>query len=202
VKHYGLNRENVPQIFVPLTQSGGVAGRFLVRTEGDPLTVAQALRTHIHAVDPDMPIKNVTTLAELRSQFLATPKLTALLLTVFAALALVVTIGGISGVIAISVTHRLEEFGVRMALGARRPQILWQVIGQGLRLVGVGLIAGIGLSFAATKVLSAYLFATSPTDPLTLVFVCVAFLGAGVVSCLGPAWRATSVDPLTALRGD
>ena len=201
-KQYGLDRENVPQVFVPLTQSGGLAGRFLVRTEGDPLAVAQALRTHIHAVDPDMPIKNVTTLADLRSQFLATPKLTALLLTVFAALALVVTVAGISGVIAISVSQRIEEFGVRMALGASRPQILTQVIGQGLRLVGAGLIAGIVMSFAATKVLSAYLFATRPTDPLTLLFVCVAFLVAGVVSCLGPAWRATSVDPLTALRGD
>ena len=71
-----LNRETVPQVFVPLTQSGGVAGRFLVRTESDPLTVAQAIRTEIHAVDPDMPIKNVTTLAELRTEFLATPKLT------------------------------------------------------------------------------------------------------------------------------
>jgi ABC-type antimicrobial peptide transport system permease subunit len=89
-----------------------------------------------------------------------------------------------------------------MALGARRPQILWQVIGQGVRLVGAGLVIGIALSFAATKVLSAYLFATQPTDPVTLLVVCVAFLAAGVVSCLGPAWRATSADPLTALRGD
>ena len=201
-RQYGLNRETIPQVFVPLTQSGGVAGRFLVRTESDPLTVARAIRTEIHAVDPDMPIKNVTTLAELRTEFLATPKLTALLLSVFAALALVVTIAGISGVIAISVTHRLEEFGVRMALGATRPQILRQVVGQGLRLVAVGLAAGIALSFAATKVLSAYLFATKPTDPATLALVGVAFLGAGVLSCLGPAWRATSADPLQALRAD
>ncbi|HMC77330.1 MAG TPA: ABC transporter permease, partial [Vicinamibacterales bacterium] len=173
VRQYGLDRETLPQLFVPLAQSGGVAGRFLVRTEGDPLGIAQMIRTDIHAVDPDMPIKNVRTLAELRSQFLATPKLTALLLTVFAALALVVTLAGISGVIAISVTHRLEEFGVRMALGATRPQILTQVIGQGLRLVVVGLVAGLALSFAATKVLSAYLFATAPTDPATLALVCV-----------------------------
>jgi predicted permease len=202
VRQYGLNRESVPQVFVPLTQSGGVAGRFIVRTDVDPLTVAQGLRAGIHAVDPDMPIKNLTTLAELRSQFLATPRLTALLLTLFAGLALFVTIAGISGVIAISVTHRLEEFGVRMALGASRPQILTQVIGQGLRLVSVGLVAGIALSLAATKVLSVYLYATTPTDPMTLALVSVAFLGAGVVSCLGPAWRATSADPLKALRAD
>jgi predicted permease len=202
VRQYGLDRETVPQVFVPLTQSGGVAGRFMVRTQSDPLSVAQSLGTAIHAVDPDMPIKNVTTLADLRTRFLATPKLTAILLAVFAALALVVTVAGISGVIAISVTHRLEEFGVRMALGATRPRILMQVIGQGLRLVSIGLAAGIAMSFGATKVLSTYLYATKPTDPLTLACVCVAFLGAGVVSCLGPAWRATSADPLTALRAD
>src|SRR5204862_377303 len=85
VRQYGLDRETLPQLFVPLAQSGGVAGRFLVRTEGDPLGIAQMIRTDIHAVDPDMPIKNVRTLAELRSQSLATPKLTALLLTGVAA---------------------------------------------------------------------------------------------------------------------
>jgi ABC-type antimicrobial peptide transport system permease subunit len=127
---------------------------------------------------------------------------TALLLSIFAALALVVTIAGISGVIAISVTHRLQEFGVRMALGASRAQILAQVIAQGLRLVVVGLAIGIAGSLAATKVLSAYLFATRPSDPMTLALVSIALLVTGVLSCLAPAWRATSVDPLKALRAD
>ena len=186
-----------------MTQSGGVGGgRFLVRTQSDPMTVAQAIRSDIHAVEPDMPVKNMTTLADLRSEFLATPKLTALLLTVFAGLALVVTITGISGVIAIAVSHRMEEFGLRMALGATRQQILQQVVGHGLRLVIVGLVVGIALSVLATRVLSAYLFATRPTDPATLALVCLAFVAAGVISCVGPAWRATSADPLQALRAD
>jgi putative ABC transport system permease protein len=202
VRQYGLNREAVPQVFVPLTQSGGVAGRFVVRSQGDPISLARAIQADIHALDAGMPVKNVTTLDELRTRFLATPKLTALLLTVFATLALVVTISGISGVIAISVSHRLEEFGVRMALGASRPQILSLVVGQGLRLVAVGLVLGLVASVAATRVLSAYLFATRPTDPLTMMLVCVAFIVAGVASCLGPAWRATSADPLNALRAD
>ena len=201
VRLYGLDRDTIPQLFIPLTQSAGIAGRFVVRTQGDPLAIAKALRADIHAVDPDMPIKNVTTLSAMRETFLATPKVTAWLLTLFAALALVVTISGISGVIAIAVSHRLEEFGVRMALGATRPQILTHVIGQGLRLVALGLAIGIALSFVVTRVLSTYLFATKPSDPMTLALVCVAFLIAGVLSCLGPAWRATSADPLLALKG-
>ncbi|MEO8077802.1 MAG: FtsX-like permease family protein [Acidobacteriota bacterium] len=128
--------------------------------------------------------------------------MTAQLLTVFAGLAVVVTIAGISGVIAISVSHRLQEFGVRMALGATRPQILRQVLGHGLRLVIVGLVIGLAGSLAATKVLSAYLFATTPSDPVTLTLVSLTLLMTGILSCVGPAWRATSVDPLIALRGD
>ncbi|MEP6915420.1 MAG: ABC transporter permease [Acidobacteriota bacterium] len=202
VRQYGLGQDIVPQLFFPLSQSGGLGGRFIVRSLNDPATVSQMLRTDIHAVDPDMPIKNVTTLAQLREGYLETPKVTALLLTVFAGLALAVTISGISGVIAISVSHRLQEFGVRMALGATRPQILRQVTGHGLRLVIVGLVIGIAGSLAATKVLSAYLFATTPSDPVTLTLVALALLMTGILSCVGPAWRATSVDPLIALRGD
>jgi putative ABC transport system permease protein len=202
-RQYGLDRDALPQIFVPLSQAGGIGGgRFIVRTQSEPLAFGQALRTAIHAVDPDMPVKNVTTMAELRDQALASPKLTALLLTIFAALALAVTISGISGVIAISVSHRLEEFGLRMALGATRPMILNQVVWQGLKLVIAGLAIGIAGSFAATRVLSTYLYATTVTDPATLALVCLAFLIAGGASCLAPAWRATAVDPLTALRAD
>jgi putative ABC transport system permease protein len=202
-RQYGLDRDSVPQIFVPLGQAGGIGGgRFIVRTQSEPLAFGQALRNAIHAVDPDMPVKNVTTLLELRDEALATPKLTALLLTIFAALALAVTISGISGVIAISVSHRLEEFGLRMALGATRPMILNQVVWQGLKLVLVGLVIGIAASFAATRVLSTYLYATRATDPVTLALVSVAFLAAGAASCVAPAWRATAVDPLIALRAD
>jgi ABC-type antimicrobial peptide transport system permease subunit len=202
VRQYGLARDIVPQVFFPLSQSGAGGGRFIVRSLSDAASVARILRTDIHAVDPDMPIKNVTTLAQLREKYLETPRVTALLLTIFAALALAVTISGISGVIAISVSHRLQEFGVRMALGASRPQILTLVIGQGLRLVIVGLVVGIAGSLVLTKVLASYLFATKSSDPVTLGLVALALLVTGVLSCAGPAWRATSVDPLSALRAD
>ena len=114
-----------------------------------------------------MPVVNVKTLDDLRDRYLATPKLTAMLLTIFAALALVVTMAGLTGVIATSVSQRTQEFGVRMALGASRERVLRLVIVQGLALVAIGLAVGIAASTALTRVLSTYLFDTQPTDPIT-----------------------------------
>jgi putative ABC transport system permease protein len=123
-------------------------------------------------------------------------------LTVFAALALLVTMAGITGVIATSVSQRTQEFGVRMALGASRQAVLRMVVGQGLMLVAAGFAIGVVASLAATRVLSTYLFDTKATDPVTFIAVGSAFLVAGAVACLGPAWRATTVDPMLALRAE
>lgn len=202
VRQFGLNQASVAQVYQPLSQAGGLAGRFLVRTQSDPLAAANMLREQVHAVDPAMPVVNVRTLDDLRERYLATPKLTAMLLTIFAALALLVTMAGLTGVIAASVTQRTHEFGVRMALGASRDRVMGVAIGQGLGLVAVGLAIGIGASTALTRVLSAYLFDTQPTDPVTVAAVAGAFVVAGIVACAGPAWRATTVDPMVALRAD
>jgi putative ABC transport system permease protein len=202
VKTFGLNRESVPQVYVPLRQASGLAGRVLVRTNGDPQQAAALIRETVRTIDPDLPIENVRTLDEIRERYLATPRLTALLLTIFAALALLVTITGITGVIAQSVSQRTQEFGLRMALGASQSTVLGMVLGQGLLLVGLGLVVGIAASFALARVLQSYLYQTTPTDPLTLGGVAVAFLVAGTLACLGPAWRATTVDPMLALRAD
>jgi putative ABC transport system permease protein len=121
---------------------------------------------------------------------------------VFAGLALIVTLAGITGVIATSVSHRTQEFGIRMALGASQHSVLGLVLRQGLVLVAVGLAVGVGASLALSRVLQAYLFRTAPTDPLTFAAVAVVFLAAGTLACLGPAWRATTVDPMTALRAE
>jgi len=202
VRQFGLDRESVAQVYQPMSQSQGLGGRFLVRTTGDPLAAAKMIRDDVHAVDANMPVENVRTLDELRQRFLATPKLTATLLGIFAVLALVVTLTGITGVIATSVSQRLQEFGVRMALGAGRDHVLRLVIGQGLVLVVLGLAVGIGAATAFTRVLSAYLFATQPTDPATFAVVGAMFVLGGVVACLGPAWRATRADPMAVLRSE
>jgi predicted permease len=202
VRQFGLDQGAIAQVYQPLTQARGLAGRFIVRTQDNPMTAAKMLRDDVHAVDPAMPVVNVRTLDDLRDRYLATPKLTALLLTIFAGLALLVTMAGLTGVIAASVTQRTQEFGLRMALGASRERVLGVVVGQGLTLIAVGLGLGFAASFALTRVLSAYLFNTETTDPVTFAGVVVSFVVAGVLACAGPAWRATRVDPMVALRAD
>ena len=202
VKTFGLDRDAVAQIYVPLRQSGQLAGRVLVRVNGDPSQAIALIQSAVRAVDADLPIENVRTLDEIRDRYLATPRLTALLLTVFATLALLVTVTGITGVIAQSVSQRTQEFGLRMALGATQRTVLGMVLRQGLILVGVGLVIGIGGAIAFARVLKTYLYSTTPTDPVAFVVVATAFLVAGVLACLGPAWRATTVDPMMALRAE
>jgi putative ABC transport system permease protein len=113
-----------------------------------------------------------------------------------------VTMAGVTEVIATSVSHRMAEFGVRMALGASRDRLLGQVITQGLTLVVTGLALGTLASVMLTRVLSAYLFETSSGDPIALAGVALLFLIAGCLACLGPAWRATTANPLVALRSE
>ena len=204
VKTFGLNRESVPQVYLPLRQSGGLArsraGAHERRSRRRP---PASFARPCASIDPDLPIENVRTLDEIRERYLATPRLTATLLTVFAALALLVTITGITGVIAQSVSQRTQEFGLRMALGASQNSVLGMVLGQGLPLVGVGLVHRHRAPRSRWRACCRrYLYQTTPTDPLTLVGVALAFIVAGTLACLGPAWRATTVDPMLALRAD
>ena len=203
VRQFGLANETVAQVYVPLTQTRqGFAGQVLVRTAGDPAAFGNVLRETVHAVDPNQPVEEVQTLDDLRAEALAAPRLTATLLGFFAALAMLVTLAGIGGVIATSVTQRTKEFGLRMALGASRDSVLAMVLRQGLTLVVVGLVLGIGGALAAGRVLSAYLYQTAPRDPLIFIGVALVFIVAGVAACLIPARRATTVDPLIALRAE
>jgi putative ABC transport system permease protein len=199
---FGLDRDAVAQLYRPLRQTGGIAGRIMVRMNGTPEGAASALRAAVHAVDPDLPVENIRTLEEIRERSLATPRLTAMLLSVFAGLALVVTLAGITGVIATSVSQRTQEFGVRMALGASQNKVLAMVLRQGLVMVGIGLAIGVGAALLLSQTLQAYLYRTAPTDPLTFVLVAAAFVVAGTLACLGPALRATTVSPMKALRAD
>jgi len=201
VRQFGLDRPPVAQVYTPLRQTAqGLGGLAIVRTNGDPASAAATIRDAVWALDPNMPVQNVRTLEDLRDRYLAGPKLTAMLLTIFAALALLVTTAGITGVVATSVSQRTQEFGIRMALGANRRTVLGMVVGEGLALVAAGLAIGALLSIAAARVLATYLFDTTSTDPWTFVTVVAAFALAGACACLGPAWRATRVDPMLALR--
>ena len=202
VRAFGLDRDAVAQIYRPLRQNPQIAGRVMVRMNGEPAAATAIIREAVHGFDPDAPIENVRTLDEIRDTSLATPRLTAVLLTIFAALALLVTVTGITAVIAQSVSQRTQEFGLRMALGASQQSVLRMVLGQGLTLVGIGLAIGIVASIGLARVLRSYLYQTTPTDPITFAGVAMAFVIAGTLACLGPAWRATTVDPMKALRAE
>jgi putative ABC transport system permease protein len=203
VRQFGLAQETVAQLYTPMKQTQqGFAGQVLVRTVGDPMSFANTLRTTVHTIDAQLPVEAVKTLDDLRSEALAAPRLTATLLVVFAALALLVTLAGIGGVIATSVTQRTKEFGLRMALGASRDSVLTMVVRQGLTLVAIGLVVGIVGALVAGRVLSAYLYQTAPRDPWIFAGVALVFILSGIIACLIPARRATTVDPLIALRGD
>jgi hypothetical protein len=203
VRQFGLAQETVAQLYVPLTQTPqGFAGQVLVRTTGDPTSFANTLRNTVHLVDSTLPVEQVQTLDDLRSEALAAPRLTATLLAIFAALALLVTLAGIGGVIATSVTQRTKEFGLRMALGAGRDSVLTMVIRQGLSLVVIGLAVGVAGALVAGRVLNAYLYQTAPRDPIIFAGVAALFILCGIIACLIPARRATTVDPLIALRAE
>jgi predicted permease len=201
VRQFGLDQEAVAQVYTPLRQTPfGLAGRVLLRTQGDPIAAAGMLRATIHQIDPDMPVENVSTLEDLRTTFLATPRLTATLLAIFAGLALFVTVAGITGVIATSVSERTQEFGIRIALGAQPGSVLRMVLGQGMMLVVAGLALGIGGSLLLARVLSGLLFDVEPTHPATLAAVSLLLLVVAAAACFVPARRATLVQPIIALR--
>jgi predicted permease len=203
VRQFGLDVEVRAQAYRPLAQANGnLDGRILARTAGDPIAVMGALRSAIQKVDPEMPIERMQTLDTLRAAHLATPRLTALLLTIFAVLALCITVAGIAGVIATSIAQRTREIGLRIAVGASAREVVAMVLRQGLRLIGVGLAIGIPLAVVFGLALKRFLFDTAPADPLMLAGVGLALAAAGALACIGPALRATRIHPITALRAD
>ena len=160
------------------------------------------LRQAVYAVDPENAIDQAQTLENVCNESIASPRLTAALLGMFAALAVFITAAGIAGVMALTVSQRTREIGIRMALGASASGVLRLVLRQGLTLVLVGLALGVAGAFALTRMMSTLLFAVEPTDPLTWLAVALALAAVAALACFAPARRATSIDPLTALRSD
>jgi len=186
----------------PLAQAPLLTVMFLARATGDPAVLVQQMRRAVHAIDAQQPVDQFRTLDEVRSTSIAAPRLTATLIGVFAGIALLITAAGLAGVIAFSVNQRSQEFGVRMALGASRASVLQLVLGQGLRLVLVGLVLGGIAAIALSNTVRALLFDTEPTDVPTFVGVALVLAIVALLACLLPARRASSVDPLVVLRGN
>jgi putative ABC transport system permease protein len=196
-----LSSQPASTFYRPLDQQPLGTVMYLARTAGDPSALIKPMRDAVHAIDPQQPVDRFRTLDDVRAAALSAPRLTAVLISVFAGIALLITATGLAGVIAFSVNQRSQEFGVRMALGASRGSVLQMVLGQGLRLVGLGLILG-GLSaLALASTVRALLFNTEPTDVATYAGVAVVLAIVALLACFVPARRASSVDPLVALRG-
>jgi predicted permease len=197
-----LASEPSSTFYRPLAQSPLLTVMFLARASGDPSQLIQQMRQAVHTIDPQQPVDQFRTLEQVRAASLAAPRLTATLIGVFAAIALLITATGLAGVIAFSVHQRSQEFGVRMALGATRESVLQMVLAQGLRLVLIGLALGGVAAFALAGTVRALLFDTEPTDIPTFVGVAIVLAVVALAACLTPARRAASVDPLVVLRGN
>ena len=199
VRQYGLDKDPVDEIYGPVAQLA-FANFLLVRTKGDPLTLSKSLRAAVHEVDQETAIDQVKTLRQVLDDSVASPRLMAWLLGLFALVALAITAAGIGGVMALTVTQRTREIGIRIALGATRGRIVAMVMRQGMALVAAGLLIGVAGALALDGLVASLLYATPRADPLTFAAVsCLLVLVAGT-ACLVPSLRATAIDPLLTLR--
>jgi predicted permease len=196
----GLTVEPRPAIYLPLAQSYTPELTLHVRTAIDPRTLIEAVRREVQAIDPSLPLYNLRTLSEQRDGTLYAQRAVATMLTLFGLLALVVAAVGIYGVLSYGVTERTRELGIRMAHGARPRDLLGLVIAEGMLLTLLGLVIGVGGAFGLTRLIDRLLFGVSPTDPLTFAAIPLLLAGVALVACGIPAWRATRMDPLEALR--
>jgi putative ABC transport system permease protein len=201
VRKFGSEARPLIRIYTPMGRFPQRIMMLSIRSgnvDAEALTAA-VMRT-VHEVDKDLPITEVATLDDVLAREASTRRFNALLFSVFAALALVLAVTGVYGVLSYSVSQRTQEVGIRMALGAGRGDVLRLFIGQGMRLVLLGLVIGLGGAFALTRLMSSLLFGVSTTDIATFVVVAVGLTLVGIFACYLPARRATRVDPLVALR--
>ena len=206
-RHNGVTGVVKEKFYVPHTQwhvatAGSIirGGFLIVRTTGDPLSVAGSVRSQIRALDPNLPVADIRPMTAVVSTALATPRLTGFLLGTFAAIALTLAAVGIYGVLSYLVARRTHEIGIRLAVGADRRQVLAMVLKQGLTLSGTGILAGLAAAFALTRLMQTLLYEVRPGDPGTYALVSLALVAVAVLASAIPAYRATRVSPLIALR--
>ena len=203
VKNRGIQDPPEPEVMIPYTLTGAFQRGILVRTAGDPAGMLNSVRKEIWAVDRGVALTNIGTLNDFLKQFsYAAPRFSLILLSVFAAVGLVLVAVGVYSVMAYTVSQQVHEIGIRMALGAQRGDVLGLIARMSLRLVVIGVVLGLLGSVAAMKVLASQLFGVSPRDPATLIAVVAAMSAAAAAASYFPARRAMNVSPIVALRGD
>ncbi len=198
VLHLTLEEAPQPQIYVPSYEFGGAY--VAVRSALPPSTVASEIRSTLKGIDPNLPRADVLTMGDLMTAASARRRFQTSLLTVFAAIALLLAMVGLYGLMAYSVSCRTREFGVRMALGARRTDVMLLILRKAIFLLGLGLVSGFACSWIALRAIKAFLFGVGEHDPATILLVCILLAVCGLVAAVIPARRAASIDPMQALR--
>jgi putative ABC transport system permease protein len=200
VRHRGLDGDLRPTIYFPSLRFG--YSNVVIRTAGDPLSLANALREQVTAIDPNQPISNVRTMEQWVSESLAQPRFRTLLLGGFSAVALILAVVGIYGVMTYAVTQRTHEIGIRLALGAQTRDVLSLILKRGMKLAVFGVLVGLIAAMALTRLMESFLFGVRPTDPLTFAVTASGLLLIALIACWIPARRATRVDSMVALRDE
>jgi len=188
------------QIYWPHAQAPRGATYLIMRTTSEPSSLLGPVRDRLHELDPDLQLSSFATMDELVGQQLIRPRFNMTLVGIFGALALILAAVGIYGVVSRSVAARTREIGIRMALGAERGRVLGGIVREGMVLAMIGIVLGMAISFAATRLLTSMLHGVVPTDLPTYLAVAGVLMGLTLVSCAIPARRASRVDPLEALR--
>jgi putative ABC transport system permease protein len=200
MKNLGLDASPRQQLYFPYRQVGANQTTLFIRTTQEPGSVVSSVRSAVLAVDPDQPISNVRIMDELIGDSIGNRRILSLLLSVFAALALILATVGIYGVMSYGVRERFREFGIRMTFGANRVTLLQMILGQGMVLAVGGILIGLVGSLALTRLLRSQLYEVGTFDPATLTLVVTLLLGVAAISIFVPANRASRVDPMTTLR--
>jgi putative ABC transport system permease protein len=201
IRHFGTQREMPPAMYLPVGQlPTWCCLRFVVRTSMDPMRLEPAVRRLVSSLDPNLPVTEVRSMDDLLSLQLAQPRIAMILLGTFAGLALLLTMVGLYGVMAYSVSRRTREIGVRLALGAQRSAVMAMVLRDAAVLLLVGIAFGAAASFASASALKTTLYSVNPHDPLVLAVVCISVALTGLLAAYIPSVRAASIDPMKALR--
>ena len=200
IKRKALTADADAQYYLPYAQAVVTNPYLVVRTKADPATVQSAIRSAVHALDPNVPVYQVATVEDYLSKSAAQPRFQAFLLTCFATIALVLAAVGLYGFLSYIVAQRTQEIGLRMALGAQRSTVLTMIVRRGLMLTLAGVASGMMISVVLTKVISGLLFQVRPTDPLTLIATAALLLIVSAAASSLPACRAAGLDPMKTLR--
>ncbi len=201
-KQYWREERQQPQLYGAYSQDPGIFATVVMRTTVEPMSLAEQVRQAVWRVDPDQPMWKVRTVEFLVNRSVADRKFLMALMGIFAAIALVLTMVGLYGVISYLVNQRTQEIGIRMALGAQMNQILRMVLRQGMVFVLVGIALGLAASWLSTRLMEKLLYQVSATDPVTFTSIAVLLITVALLACYFPARRATKVDPIIALRNE